>query len=95
MTTIRFGELTFTHTVNGDEARMMIKGSTPDGQKITYKCCMDKVISVCAQIKSDGHGVIHIIFGYKDTNHPFQVQLVPGLDTTEIQRLIDWFSKMY
>lgn len=94
MTTIKLGELTFTHTVNGGEARIMVKGCTPDGQKITYRCRLDKVISVCAQINPDGYGVIHVVFGYKDIDHPFQVQLAPGLDKKEIQRLVDWLSSM-
>jgi len=94
--THKLGDLTFTlDSVTGsDESRVTIKGTAPDGQKISYKCLMDKVISICVQINPDGYGIIHIIFGYKGIDHPFQLQIVPNMDKKEIKCLVDWLSSM-
>jgi hypothetical protein len=95
MTTHKLGDLTLnTVTECTVESRLTIKGLTPDGQKISYKCLMDKVISICVQINPDGYGIIHIIFGYKGIDHPFQLQIVPNMDKKEIKCLVDWFSSM-
>jgi len=94
MTTHKIADLVFTATETADETKILVKGSTPDGQRISYKCRMDKVVSVCAQITADGYGVIHIIFGYKGATHPFQLQIIPGMSKKEIQNLVDWLNSM-
>lgn len=94
MTSYKLGDLTFTLNTESTESRLTIKGVTPDRQKISYKCLMDKVISICSQINPDGYGIVHIIFGYKGIDHPFQLQIVPDMKKEDIKCLVNWFSSM-